>query len=200
MKYIQILEKCRKSGFRLFTSAEFREMVGLTPASAKFLLIRYTARGLLVRLKRDLYALKDQLPSTWAIANRLYKPSFVSMESGLSYYGMIPESLYTITSVTVKSTRHFELNDVAYEYHTIKRDAFRSYRAAQISGETVLVAEKEKALADYLYFVFLKKQTINKRLRLKQVKKAVLETHIRAYRNPKFLKWYKHGVTLKTPQ
>ena len=118
------------------------------------------------------------------------------MESGLSYYGMIPESLYAVTSVTVKSTRHFELNDIAYEYHTIKRDAFRSYRAAQISGDTVLVAEKEKALADYLYFVFLKKRTVNKRLRLKQVNKAVLESHVRAYKNPRFLKWYKNDFSI----
>jgi len=196
MKYIKILEKCRQSGFKFFTSAEFKRIVGLTSVSAKFLLIRYTARGLLVRLKRDLYAFKDQQPSTWAIANRLYKPSFISMESGLSYYGMIPESLYAVISVTAKPTRYFELNDIAYEYHTIKWEAFRSYRAVQISDETVLVAEREKALADYLYFVFLKKRTINKRLRLKQVKKTVLEAHIRAYQHPKFLKWYKHDLTI----
>lgn len=196
MKYIEILEKCRRSGFKLFTSAEFREMLGLTPASAKFLLIRYTARGILVRLKRNLYAWKYHLPSTWAIANHLYKPSFVSMESGLSYYGLIPESLYAVTSITVKPTRHFELNGVAYEYHTIKKNVFRSYRGVQISGETVLVAEREKALADYFYFIFLKKRTVNKRLKLNEVKKKVLESYVRAYQNPKFLKWYKNDFSI----
>lgn len=196
MKYVEILEKCRKSGLKLFSSAEFRDLLELSPASAKFLLIRYTARGLLVRLKRDIYALKDQLPSTWAIANHLYKPSFISLESGLSYYGMIPESLYSITSVTIKPTRHFEQNGVSYEFHTIKREAFRSYRAVQISGETVLVAEREKALADYLYFVFMKKLTLNKRLRLKGIKKAVLESHVKAYKNPRYLKWYRRRSTL----
>ena len=193
---MEILEICRKSGFRLFTSAEFREMLGLTPASAKFLLIRYSARGVLVRLKRDLYALKDQLPSTWSIANHLYKPSFVSMESGLSYYGMIPESIYAVTSITTKATRHFEINGVAYEYHTIKGHAFRSYRAVQISGETVLIAEREKALADYLYFVFLKKREVNKRLRLKLVKNTVLESHVKAYNNPRFLKWFENDFSI----
>ena len=193
---MEILEICRKSGFRLFTSAEFRQMLGLTPASAKFLLIRYSARGVLVRLKRDLYALKDQLPSTWAIANHLYKPSFVSMESALSYYGMIPESVYAVTSIATKATRHFEINGVAYEYHTIQGHAFRSYRAVQISGETVLIAEREKALADYLYFAFLKKREVNKRLRLKLVKKTVLESHVKAYNNPGFLKWVKNDISI----
>jgi|SRR3989339_47395 len=196
MKYIEILEKCRKSGFKIFTSAEFRNIMNLTLNSAKFLLLRYTARGLLARLKRDLYALKDQMPSTWFLANHLYRPSFISRESALSYYGLIPESLYAVTSVTVKPTRHYDLNEVAYEYHSIKKEAFRSYRAVQISGETVLVAEKEKALADYLYFVFLKKQTLNKRLKLNRIKKLSLVTHIKEYRNPKFLRWYKNDFSI----
>ena len=120
MKWIEIEGKLRKGGFRLFTAREFRQVTGSGAVAAKFLLIRYTRRGLLRRLKRGLYALSSRMPSKWSIANRLYKPSYISLASALSYYGFIPESVYAVTSITTKSTREFEADGTAYIYRTIK--------------------------------------------------------------------------------
>ncbi|HAF95899.1 MAG: hypothetical protein A2X34_07075 [Elusimicrobia bacterium GWC2_51_8] len=196
MKWIEIEAKLLKSGLRAFTGREFRQITGTGAVSAKFLLIRYTRRALLCRLKRGLYAVKTRMPSKWSIAARLYKPSYISLASALSYYGFIPESVYTVTSVTTRSTREFEADGVNYIYRTIKREAFGGYRGVEINGESVLIAEKEKALADCFYFVFLKKESLNKRLSLRGADMSRLESSIADFHNKKFLDWYKYDFKI----
>ncbi|MBU2573052.1 MAG: hypothetical protein KKH28_03115 [Elusimicrobia bacterium] len=196
MKWFEIESRLREGGFRLFTAREFRQVTGFGDVAAKFLLIRYTRRGLLCRLKRGLYAVKTRMPSKWGIANRLYAPSYISLASALSYYGFIPESVYAVTSITTKSTREFEADGTTCIYRTIKRGAFGWYKGAEINGETVLLAEKEKALADYLYFVFLKKETPNSRLSLRGADARLLEARLKDFGNKKLLDWYRHDFKI----
>ncbi|HVA67074.1 MAG TPA: type IV toxin-antitoxin system AbiEi family antitoxin domain-containing protein [Elusimicrobiota bacterium] len=199
MKWIETDQKLTQSRFKVFTDREFRAIAGVSPISAKFLLIRYTRQGLLCRLKRGLYAVKARMPSTWVIANRLYRPSYVSLSSALSYYGLIPETVYAVTSVTTKSTREFEARGVSYSYRTIKRSAFSGYRSVEINGESVLMAEKEKALADYLYFVFLKKEPWNRRLNTDGVHRGKLNACLELFDSPLFIKWFnreKHDLEI----
>lgn len=196
MKWIEIENKLRGGGFRLFTAREFQQVTGSGAISAKFLLIRYTRRGLLRRLKRGVYALKSFMPSKWGIANRLYKPSYISLSSALSYYGIIPESVYAVTSITTKTTREFEADGTVYIYRAIKRCAFRGYKSVEIGEETVLIAEKEKALADYLYFVFLKKEKMNNRLNMRGADKKLLVGHLKDFKNKKLMDWYGHDFKI----
>jgi predicted transcriptional regulator of viral defense system len=100
MKWPETHKKLAASGLRAFTDREFRAVTGSTPVSAKFLLIRYTKSGLLRRLRRGLYAVEGELPSQYALANRLYRPSYISMETALSYHHLIPETVYSMTAVT----------------------------------------------------------------------------------------------------
>ena len=193
---MEIDKTLSRSGFRIFSDREFREITGVSPVSAKFLLIRYTQRGLLCRLKRGLYAGKTRMPSSWAIANRLYKPSYVSLSSALSYYGLIPENVYTVTSVTTKSTREFDVQDISYAYRTIKRHAFAGYRTVEIAGESVLIAEREKALADYLYLVFLKKEPWNERLNLAKVDRQTLKKYLKAFGRSGMVKWFENDIKI----
>ncbi len=196
MKWIEIEGKLREGGFRLFTAREFRQVTGSGAVAAKFLLIRYTRRGLLCRLKRGFYALRSRMPSKWGIANRLYKPSYISLASALSYYGFIPESVYAVTSITSKGTREFEADGTTYSYRTIKSGAFGGYKGVVIGEETVLLAEKEKALADYLYFVFLKKERLNNRLNLRGANKRRLEGFLRDFKNKRLMDWYRHDFKI----
>jgi predicted transcriptional regulator of viral defense system len=196
MKWIEIEGKLREGGFRLFTAREFRQVTGSGAVAAKFLLIRYTRRGLLRRLKRGLYALSSRMPSKWGIANRLYKPSYISLVSALSYYGFIPESVYAVTSITTKSTREFEADGTAYAYRTVKSGAFGGYKGVELGEETVLLAEKEKALADYLYFVFLKKERLNSRLSLRGANIRRLEGYLRDFKNKRLMDWYRHDLKI----
>lgn len=192
MKWIEIDNKLKASGFKVFSSREFQAVTKKNRVAAKFMLIRYAKKGLLSRLKRGLYISTNRTPSPWLIANQLYKPSYISLESALSYYGLIPESIFSVTSVTTKTTREFEAGDRLYLYRTIKRRAFGGYRSIEINGESILIAEQEKALADYLYFVFLKRAPLNERLSLVGIKKRKLQNYLKAFGKPGLLEWYRH--------
>ncbi|MFC1522296.1 type IV toxin-antitoxin system AbiEi family antitoxin domain-containing protein [Elusimicrobiota bacterium] len=196
MKWLSVRETLENSGISVFTDKEFRQLLGLSPSAAKFMLIRYTARGLLTRLRRGLYCIRDSSPSSFVLANRLYKPSYISMETALSYYHLIPESVHAVVSVSAKPTREFDVMGTAYIYRTIKRDSYRGYRMIKIGNENVLLAEKEKALADYLYFAFLKKGVLSERLNIKGINRKLLVQYIKAFNNPRFKEWFYHDLRI----
>jgi len=172
---LKVQEDLRFRGVSLFTPREFSRLYRTTPAKAKYFLETYTKRGLFTRLKKGLYALKIALPGERAIANALYKPSYISFEYALAKYGIIPESVYTITSATSKATCSFEVRDLEFSYAKIKKQAFTGYAPVKEGDETILIAEPEKALVDYLYFVSLGKSSLNDRLYTSQLdeKKAI---------------------------
>ena len=71
MKWLDLDKKLQKSGFKVFSSREFQAITGVSAVAAKFILMRYTKNGLLLRLKRDLYLAMNRPPSPWFIANQL---------------------------------------------------------------------------------------------------------------------------------
>ncbi|MCX5712190.1 MAG: hypothetical protein NTY47_03830 [Candidatus Omnitrophica bacterium] len=86
------------------------------------------------------------------IANKLYAPSYVSLETALSYYSIIPEVSMAVTSITTKSTRKFSNKHGLFIYRAIKPKVFNGYYVEKQGNFDILIAEPEKALADYLYF------------------------------------------------
>ena len=94
------------------------------------------------------------------IAGRLYRPSYISLHTALSIYGMIPEAVTSITSVTTLKTAKFENRFGQYSYMTIKPDLFFGYKPVLLqNGEADMgkpqkawmLAYPEKALLDLLY-------------------------------------------------
>ena len=83
-----------------------------------------------------------------AIANKIYKPSYISLETALSYYRLIPESIYMITSVSTRRTYRFETPLATFAYRTIKPVLFFGYSLS--SGEKK-IAFMEKAILDFFY-------------------------------------------------
>ncbi len=136
----------------IFTVREVQQLFGLSKGTAVKLLHRYTKNGFTVRLKRGLYAFPDALPPDLFIANKLYEPSYISLQFALSYHGVIPETVYEITSVTTKATRRFEVGGKIYTYRRIKRQSFTGYQTERQAGISFLIAEPEKAFVDLLYF------------------------------------------------
>ncbi len=84
------------------------------------------------------------------LANTLCQPSYISLEYVLSYYDLIPEASYTLTSITTKSTRTYKSKLVTFAYRNIKDSLFTGYKP-KTSGNPVQRATKAKALFDYLY-------------------------------------------------
>src|SRR3989344_3513323 len=97
--------KIKAKRISLFSAMNIQTLFGVSKVAATFLLYRYSKQGFIVRVKRGLYAFPDALPPELYLANKLYGPSYISREFALSYHGIIPETVYEITSVTTKSTR-----------------------------------------------------------------------------------------------
>ncbi|MEM9895477.1 MAG: hypothetical protein AAF789_03840 [Bacteroidota bacterium] len=85
------------------------------------------------------------------VANRIYHPSYISLESALSYHNLIPEAVYTTTSLTSNKTISFNTSVGNYAYRHIKSSAFFGYQLIKWKGFPLRMAELEKVLLDYLY-------------------------------------------------
>ncbi len=108
---------------------------------------------LVIRLKRGLYVCSPQVTgralSTELIANHLYTPSYISMSSALRYYGLIPEQVYVMQSMTLKHSRDFDTPVGRFEYTHISKESF-SVGLSSIKGKNYafVIATPEKALCD----------------------------------------------------
>jgi predicted transcriptional regulator of viral defense system len=173
-KPLQAREELLKRNVRVFTAEEFGRIFQAPAYSIKYFLEKQTNQGLFLRLKKGVYVLKTDFPSEEEIANVLYKPSYISFEYALAYYGMLPEMSYEITSATTKSTRSIVTSNTSFSYYTIKQEAYTGYSLVKTETKAFLIADREKALADYLYFVSIGKRSLNDRLILKDIDKNKL--------------------------
>jgi len=185
LKPFIIQEKLLEHKLPVFTPLEFERLFETAPHQTKYFLETYTNIGLFARLKRGLYGLKTSLPDERTIANRLYEPSYVSFEYALAWYNMIPEAVYAITSATTKPTRRFTVLGKSYIYHTIKRDAYTGYAPIPDENRILLMADREKALVDYVYLVSLGQKTLNDRLMVKKCDHQKIHAYARLFRRPK---------------
>ena len=111
----------------------------------------------IIRLKKGLYVINPsitRLPiSTELIANHIYSPSYVSMSSALRYYGLIPEAVYTVQSMTIKHSRSFDPPLDRFEYIFMNKQSFHiGIKSINKESYTFLMATLEKALCDLLAY------------------------------------------------
>ena len=183
LKPLQVREELLQRNLRFFSGQDFIRIFQISPHVAKYFLETQVKKGLFLRLKRGIYTLKTDIPSEEEIANAIYKPSYISFEYALAYYNLIPEMVYSVTSATTMPTRLFNVSGKAFSYQTIKKEAFTGYSLNKIEGKNFLIAEKEKALVDYLYFVSLKKSPENDRLETKGFDKEKIIFYATLFKN-----------------
>lgn len=112
----------------------------------------------------------------------------MSLETALSHYGIIPETVYSITSVTPKATQNFGAFGMDFSYTRIKQSAFQGYSAKKENDHTYFIAEPEKALADYLYLVSIGKKSWNDRFYFKNISKEKLLKYANFFGRKKLIK------------
>lgn len=164
LNWLQVEKTVRRSGLAIFSPQDLRHLLRGSDVSLRFLLTRAHQRGEVVKLRRELYALPDHIPSELEIANALIKPSYISFHYALAYYHLIPEAVFEIASATTRTTRRFDSLDKVFTYHHIQPVAFTGYRPEKIGERTILIAEPEKALVDSLYFACLGRLHLPERL------------------------------------
>lgn len=111
--------------------------------------------GQLIRLKRGLYVVASEVSgkpvNACLCANHIYGPSYVSQQWALRWYGLIPERVFTMTSVTTKHARIFENSLGRFTYEQVKPEYFAiGIRSVDEDGINYLMATPEKALCDFI--------------------------------------------------
>lgn len=110
--------------------------------------------GLIERVKRGFYVFTDRKDkiSPFGIAFLLYEPSYITAESALSIYGIIPDITQSVVSVSTKPTRRFTNQYGHFIYHSISVNFFFGHVSKNGTFGKYLLASPEKALIDYVYF------------------------------------------------
>jgi len=110
---------------------------------------RLERADILKRVTKGKYLFSLKETNDYELANFLFTPSYISLESALSFYGILAQFPYTITSVTPLKTKKIIYNEKEFEFAHLKREYFFGF----IKKDNFLIALPEKALLDELYFI-----------------------------------------------
>lgn len=155
MNYITIQQQFGHLG--LFSTQEVHKRF---PAFDDRRLVEWQHKQYIQRVANRWYLFRDTPLDEnllWWTANRIYQPSYLSLETALSFYGMIPEGVYAFTSVSSRKTQTIHTHLASFAYRHIKPTRYFGYQVLRSSttgpgiDRPVLMAYLEKALLDYCY-------------------------------------------------
>jgi predicted transcriptional regulator of viral defense system len=129
---------------------------GQSQENIRLQLSRWTKSGKIIQFRRGLYALANPYrkvqPHPFLLANSLKKASYVSLQSALSFYGMIPENVPAVTSVTTARPETLNTSEGTFIYKHVRKPFFKGYCRVEASvGQSVFIATPEKCLLDLVY-------------------------------------------------
>jgi len=141
----------------VFTREQAALWVGSRSERLDGLLKRAVARGEIWRVHRGLYSISDRYSrgriNPLELAQRIHGPSYISLESALSYHGWIPEAVHAITSVSLGRSRSFESPVGLFSFARVPQCRFLAgvRRIQEDGGSAFFLATPLKALADHVY-------------------------------------------------
>ncbi|MDY6847407.1 MAG: hypothetical protein SVP52_09775 [Chloroflexota bacterium] len=145
-------------------------------------LSRWVKSGKVIRLRRGLYTLaepyREEAPHPFTLANQLLAPSYISLQSALAYYELIPEAVPNITSVTSrKRTQTISTPFSQFSYRSVQPGLFSGFQLVEMSPtQRAFLSRPEKALFDLVYLTPKGEQTtFLKSLRLQNMDLLDLE-------------------------
>ena len=151
MRYLELRESLKD--FTVFSLNDIRAVDG---SFHRRRLNEWQEKGYIRKVIKGYYTFSDlELNESvlFEIANRIYAPSYISLEMALSYYHLIPESVYGITSVTARKTYRFKTRVAEFAYRTVKPVLFFGFELVRYDGKVFKIAAIEKAILDYLYLM-----------------------------------------------
>lgn len=148
---------------------------------------RLKDKGLIKQIKKGYYALFQEELSNFEYSNILYAPSYISIDSALNYYGIIPQVPLSITAITLKRAKSVDHEGTAYEYFHISPKYYWGYE----NIGNMLIADREKSLVDKIYFESFKsnpQKSFMDELNLEDVSKEKLVDYVAKIQNSAFNK------------
>lgn len=160
---------------------------------------RWEKKEYLLKIKQGYYTLSGKDLNRnflYYVANRIYSPSYISLEMALSFYNLIPEEVFQITSVSTKKTNNFNTPLGNFNYRHIKPSIYFGYKLLDYEKKhNVIIAEPEKALLDYLYLNTqlrldddFKEIRINRTEFVDQINLEKFNTYLDAFENKSLVK------------
>ena len=123
-------------------------------------------------------------------ANRIYSPSYISFETALSHYNLLPEGVYTIISASTLKTAVFKTEQGNFSYRHLKPSLFFGYHLIETGNHKIKIADLEKALLDYFYInekistdAGFEAMRINKESLLSQLNIKKLDAYLSSFSN-----------------
>ena len=154
MRYDEFSNKLSK--FSYFKPEHWTSIFGYS-RTLKNQIVLWQKKGKVLKLKRGIYTLSEEerkapLPLL-LISNILCAPSYVSLESALGFYGLIPERMMQVTAVTTRKTAVFKNHFGLFHYRSLKQSRFFGFQSVQDEGGvSLLIARPEKAILDKIYY------------------------------------------------
>lgn len=149
MRYVELRESLKE-----FTVFSLSDIVRIDRNFHRRRLNEWQNKGYIEKIIKGYYIFSDlELNENilFKIANKIYSPSYISLEMALSFYHLIPESVYSITSVSTRRTYRFTTTIAEFSYRSIKPDLFVGYNLVSYNNKHFKIATIEKAVLDYFY-------------------------------------------------
>lgn len=127
----------------------------VNPNVVRLQLSRWTRSGRIYQLRRGVYTIappyQKTKPHPYVIANHLQRASYVSMQSALAFYNLIPDTVNTTVSVTTGRPEYLSTPLGDFEFRHVKPGLFKGYQMTDLGDQQAFVATPEKALLDLVY-------------------------------------------------
>lgn len=150
MEYYDFEQKMKN--YPVFTATEVKNIF-FDQKNVGVQIAFWIKKGYLKRIKDGLYvfAMMSEEIDSMVLAEKMYEPSYLSLEFALNYYGIIPDIPGTYTSVTSRTTKYFKNNFGNYTYQKVKAEFFTGYETKIEKKVSFNIATPEKALMDFIY-------------------------------------------------
>lgn len=155
MKYLEFREKT--ANLPIIGKDTVCALSPVNPKNLHDQISRWQKKGLIYKLRQGLYALdasdrKAQF-SNYFLANQICSPSYISLETAMGFYSMIPEGVFAYTCITTKKTQEYHNHYGSFYYHNLDVELFSDFLVYQDEFDnSFYMASREKALADFLFF------------------------------------------------
>jgi len=177
-----ITKQLYKSKNNFFTLQQLKGVLNIKEPSLYKIIQKLLTANILTKIEKDKYFLTDSQISDLALANYLYQPSYISLESALNFYGVLSQFPYEITSVTTKKSKEKVFQGKLFTYRKLKKDLYFGYQKI----EDYLIAYPEKALLDQLYLYSKGLKSINlDEYNLKLLKVSRVREYLKKYPSTK---------------
>jgi len=158
MKKIKALQTLQATGKKIFSSVDLQKILQIKDINYSHIFAaKLVKEGVIKRVMRGCYVLSSHEPSDFELANNLYAPSYISLDSALNYYGVLIQSPQQIISVTINSTKKMVIEGKMYSYLHLKQNYFTDYQ--KMNG--FLIATPEKALIEAMFFTALGRSSLS---------------------------------------